>query len=65
MRYFDYGAVARAAGLSGDDLAAVMEAIRRDFPADDMMWELHILRACTAIRDGYATLEDVTKRLAA
>lgn len=33
--------------------------MRREFPADEMMCELHVLRACMAIRDGLASLEDV------
>ncbi len=65
MDYFDYESVAREAGLTDDQLAAVKEAVRQEFPNDDMMWELHVLRACTAIRDGHATVQDVTGRLAA
>jgi hypothetical protein len=33
--------------------------IRKDFPADDMMSELHVLRASMAVRDGYAKIEDI------
>jgi hypothetical protein len=33
--------------------------IRKDFPADDMMYELHVLRACMPVRDGYAQIEDI------
>jgi hypothetical protein len=65
MNYFDYESAAREAGLAEGELAAVKEAMRREFPTDDMMWELHVMRACLAIRDGHATLEDVTRRLAA
>ena len=65
MDYFDYESAAHEAGLTEDQLAAVKEAVRHEFPTDDMMWELHVLRACLAIKDGHATLEDVTRRLAA
>ena len=65
MHYFDYEKVAQEAGLTDKDLASVKEVMRAEFPSDDMMWELHILRACAAIRDGHATLQDVTRRLAA
>jgi hypothetical protein len=65
MRYFDYETAAREAGLDEEQLAAVKEAMRIEFPNDDMMWELHILRACLAIRDGHATFQDVTERRAA
>jgi hypothetical protein len=33
--------------------------IRRNFPADDMMYELHVLRARMAVRNGYAKVEDI------
>jgi hypothetical protein len=33
--------------------------IRKDFPADDMMYDLRVLRACIAVRDGYAKIQDV------
>ncbi|HET6456104.1 MAG TPA: hypothetical protein VFI02_16990 [Armatimonadota bacterium] len=65
MNYFDYESAAHEAGLTEDQLSAVKEAVRQEFPTDDMMWELHVLRACLAIKDGHATLEDVTRRLAA
>ncbi|MCX6376368.1 MAG: hypothetical protein NTU88_10120 [Armatimonadetes bacterium] len=65
MDYFDYERVAREAGLTEDQLAVVKEAVRQEFPNDDMLWELHVMRACKAIRDGHATLEDFTGRPAA
>ena len=65
MDYFDYESAANEAGLTEDQLAAVKEIVRQEFPTDDMMWELHVLRTCLAIRDGHATLADVTRRLAA
>jgi len=40
-------------------LARLCKMIRKDFPADDMMYELHVLRACMAVRDGYAKIEDI------
>lgn len=33
--------------------------IRKDLPADDMMYELHVLRACMPGRDGYAESEEI------
>jgi hypothetical protein len=57
MRYFDYGKVAKDAGISPRKLASLKAVVRREFPKDDMMFELHMLRVCTAIRDGYVTVE--------
>jgi len=65
MRYFDYEQTAREAGIPEQDLAAIVQAMRREFPDDDMMWELHVLRACIAVRDGKVELEEVLSRRAA
>ena len=59
MRCFNYKKVAREAGIPTDRLAELCESIREDFPTDDMMYELHVLRACMAVRDGYAKLENI------
>jgi len=59
MEYFDYESVARAAGLTAEQLRRVAETVRRDYPFDEMLFELHVLRACRAIRDGAVTLAEV------
>ena len=58
MRYFDFEKLAREAGIPTDKMGELCKSIRREFPRDDMMYELHVLRACMAIRDGYIHLED-------
>jgi hypothetical protein len=55
--YFDYESVAREAGLTTDQLRRLKELVRADYPDDDMLFELHVLRACNAIRDGSITFE--------
>ena len=45
--------------MSPAQLARLCKMIRKDFPADDMMYELHVLRAGMAVRDGYAQIEDL------
>ena len=62
MEYFDYESVANEASIPPEKLEAIAAMIRKEFPADAMLFELHVLRACMAIRDGYVTLEDVLKR---
>ncbi len=57
MRYFDYETVAREAGIPPAALEALRALVRRDFPDDDMMFELYLLRSCKAIGDGHVTLE--------
>ena len=56
--YFDYRAVARAAGISDADLARIEARTRLDYPTDAMLFELRMLRTCSAIRDGLATVAD-------
>ncbi len=57
MDYFDYESVAREAAIREEDLDELRRAIRHEYPHDDMMFELHMLRACRAVRDGDITLE--------
>lgn len=65
MRYFDYETPAREAGISDADLRSILDAVAKEFPGDEMMQELHVLRACTAIRDHRATIDDIVGKQAA
>ena len=58
MRYFDYEAVAREAKIPADKLNLLAKAVREEFPTDDMMYELHLMRVCSAIQGGYVSLEE-------
>ena len=57
MTYFDYEEVAREAHIPAEKLDELRHLIRGEFPRDEMMYELHLLRACMAIRDGVVTLQ--------
>ncbi len=59
MNYFDYTSVAREAGISESDLQRICELMRREYPGDSMMAELHVLRACMALRDGRITIQEL------
>jgi hypothetical protein len=61
VHYFDYENVARQAHIGPEKLTELSQVIRQDFPSDDMMYELHLLRACMAIRDGVLTLEEALR----
>ena len=61
MKYFDYEEAARDAGLDAEQLQALCRLVREEFPGDEMMFELHVLRACHAVRDGWLTLEDALR----
>lgn len=65
MRYFDYENVAREAGITDADLRAIRDAVAEEFPGDAMMQDLHILRACSALRDGRASVSDIVGKQAA
>jgi hypothetical protein len=56
---FDYATVARRAGIPEAQLERLCALVRAEFPSDEMMAELHILRALLAIERGDTTLEEV------
>jgi len=59
MTYFDYQPVAEEAGISARDLEELRRQVRNEFPNDDMLFELHMLRACNTVRDGIATIQQI------
>ena len=59
MRYFDYESVAKEAGISREKLDLISEMLRREFPNDDVLYELHVLRACNSVKEGRTTLEQL------
>ena len=44
--------------MEPENLKLLAKAIREEFVADDMMYELHLMRVCSAILAGYVSLED-------
>jgi hypothetical protein len=59
VTYFDYESIAREAGIEAHILASLRQRLRDEFPHDDMMFELHMVRACMGIRDGMISLADI------
>ncbi|MCI0628420.1 MAG: hypothetical protein L0387_43340 [Acidobacteria bacterium] len=59
MHYFDYESVALAANIAPETLEEIRALVRSDFAEDEMMCELHILRACMAIQSGLVTAEEI------
>jgi hypothetical protein len=57
--YFDYLAAARQCSLTPGQVAALETLERQEFPQDQMMFELHMLRLIEQIRAGHLKLEDV------
>lgn len=58
---FDYRAAARRAGVREEDLGRLCQLVREEFPDDEMMFELHVLRAVLAIESGQITVEQALK----
>lgn len=56
---FDYLAAARRARIPQDKLERLCALVRAEFPADEMMAELHILRAILSVERGDATLDEI------
>ena len=61
MEYFDYETVANEAKISPEKMKRLVHLAREEFPNDPLMCELHVLRACMAIRDGQVGLEHAIK----
>lgn len=57
--HFDYIGAAAAAGLSPEQLSAIIRLFEADYPDDLMLRELHVLRACHAVAKGRATIESI------
>jgi hypothetical protein len=50
IEYFDYQKLAREMRMPRVVLKRVEREVKKDFPSDRMMYELHVLRA---VRSGY------------
>ena len=58
---FNYEAIAKRINLSEQRLSEIGKIIRKDFPRDEMMFELHMLRVLMALERKDLTLEDLLK----
>ena len=61
MRYFNYEKVAKEAGVTTTQLREIKRIMRAEFPHDQMMYELHVLRVVRAIRAGRITVEQALR----
>jgi hypothetical protein len=58
---FNYEAIAKRINLPEERLSEIGKIIRKDFPRDEMMFELHMLRVLMALERKDLTLEDLLK----
>lgn len=47
--YFDYNQAAKRANISAEALKEIEEEVRKEFPDDQMMFELHVLRVINSV----------------
>jgi hypothetical protein len=59
---FDYATVADRTGISREKLERLKALVRTEFPHDEMMANLHILRALLAVERGDVTLEQILRQ---
>lgn len=59
---FDYMPAAQRVGIPGDKLERLVVLARAEFPDDETMAELHILRAILAVERGDASLEEILRQ---
>jgi hypothetical protein len=55
---YDVEAAFKKSGLSKAEIQRIKRQVRKDFPNDDMMYELHIIRILNAMKKGYWKLDD-------
>ncbi len=60
---FDYLNAARRIGLTDVQLDQLCNRMRSEFPNDDMMFELHVLRAIMAVESGRVTRDQILAEL--
>ncbi len=58
MGMFNLEEIKRESGLSATELAWLEEQIKREFEGDEMMFELHLIRAIKIIKEGWVTLQE-------
>lgn len=59
---FDYADAAKRAGIPGDKLDCLLNLMRAEFPDDETMAELHVLRAVLSVERGEASLEEILRQ---
>lgn len=62
---FDCRSAAERVGIGPEDLARLTTMARAEFPSDEMMVELHVLRTILSVERGDVTLEEILRPRAA
>jgi len=55
---FELEKAKKESGLSDRELAELEERIKAEFEDDEMMFELHLMRALNALKEGWITAKE-------
>lgn len=55
---YDIETAFKSSGLSVQEIEKIKRDVRSEFPNDDMMYELHIIRILNAMKKGYWKVGD-------
>jgi len=58
---FDVKKLEEESGLSSEVLRRIETQVREEFPEDEMMYELHLVRIFHALKKGWLKVEDIFK----
>jgi hypothetical protein len=50
---YDIDAAFKSTGLTPEEFARIKQEVRSEFPNDEMMYELHVIRILNAIKKGH------------
>lgn len=62
MNYFNYVELARKTRLEAETRDAFVQRLEQEFPGDEMLMELHVVRACLTVGDRLARAEEMLRR---
>ncbi len=60
--FFDFSDAAKRVGLSRERVEQLVGRFQAEFPGDEMMVELHTLRAILSIERGEVTLDEILRQ---
>lgn len=55
----DIEKILKEKGLTQQQINLIKAEVRREFPNDEMMYELHLIRLVDSLMEGYCTLKDL------
>lgn len=55
----DFDKIMLAKGLTKRQIDLIKKEVRREFPDDEMMYELHLIRLVDSFSKGYCSIEDL------